>query len=786
MRRVLALIAVLSAVALIGHAQGPVSQLTVHGRVLAAQTGAPLRNVRVQTTAATPPLPPVFTDADGQFSMPRPTADSSGLSAAKAGFVTATVQLRPSNADLELRLSKAGAISGRIIDGLGDPLIGMTVTAQSVRGADAERHVIATDQTDDRGEYRISGLSDGRFIVSVNDVSDILGPDGTPFSGNGAFVIRQGAVMVSSDDLRKQVRVYFPGVQSITDALPISLAAGEERPGVDFSAPANPPVDLLGALGPTAAPREFGVLSTGTAIIRGRVMTSDGRPVPQAVVRLESQDSPRLMPAAVTNRAGEYEFQRLFAAAYSVVASKPGFLTTAYGQQRPSDMRESIELRSSEARNDVNIALRRPSALSGRITDESGEPMERASVHVLRIQYRDGRRRLVDAGGGGTHRTDDRGAYRIYGLPPGEYFVSGSAGQVTAGQPSSDRPGYATTYLPGTVNPAEARRITIDGVQDVTDLDFALSRTPTARIAGTIVDATGNPVIGGLLLATSRRSAAVGTEAADARIDRDGRFEFPNVSPGEYVIHASKGRKDPYTEGEGAVHFVTVNGSDVTNLRLRLSRGSTLRGRITLEGTPSPELYTAVTLQALPVDPDRTPQNVGSPASARIQSDWTFAMEGLSGPRVLRLTDAPRGWMLAAVRLNGQDVTDSPLPFGTSDQSTTDVEVVLTDRVSKVVGRVTDARGQAVPGAIAVLFSTDRTRWGDTSRFVTVSRAADRDGMFSVEQLPSGEYYVAAVTSLEAGEWHDPELLEALIPEATHLTISQGETASITLRALSR
>ena len=273
----------------------------------------------------------------------------------------------------------------------------------------------------------------------------------------------------------------------------------------------------------------------------------------------------------------------------------------------------------------------------------------------------------------------------------------------------------------------------------------------------------------------SLRSGALATEPVGARIFPGGRFEFPNVAPGEYVIQASRGKQDPYTEGESVVQFVTVNGADVTGLKLRLSRGSTLKGRVTYEGVPDPLLYSALNLQAVPVDMDYTPQNLGSPASARIGPDGSFEMTGLSGPRVIRLTEPLRGWALKGVYLNGRDVTDVPLRFGMADQSIENLDVVLTNRVSVVTGHVLDTRGRGVRGATVAVFSTSRAQWSETSRFLGVSDRTDKDGSFSVGNLPPGDYYAAAVTALTPGEWRDPDLLEVLVPSATHLVLLEGD-----------
>ena len=73
-----------------------------------------------------------------------------------------------------------------------------------------------------------------------------------------------------------------------------------------------------------------------------------------------------------------------------------------------------------------------------------------------------------------------------------------------------------------------------------------------------------------------------------------------------------------------------------------------------------------------------------------MHADWSFGIGGVNGPRRLQLLRAPDGWTLKAIRINGIDVTDRPLVFGRPDQSMTDVEVVLTDRINQLTGTITD------------------------------------------------------------------------------------------------
>ncbi len=84
-----------------------------------------------------------------------------------------------------------------------------------------------------------------------------------------------------------------------------------------------------------------------------------------------------------------------------------------------------------------------------------------------------------------------------------------------------------------------------------------------------------------------------------------------------------------------------------------------------------------------------------------------------------------------------------------------------------------------------VLFSTDRQQWGVASRFVASSTVTRSDGLFTIRNLPSGEYYAAAVPSLASEAWRDPALLESLISTAMHVSLNPG-TTQISLRITPR
>lgn len=88
------------------------------------------------------------------------------------------------------------------------------------------------------------------------------------------------------------------------------------------------------------------------------------------------------------------------------------------------------------------------------------------------------------------------------------------------------------------------------------------------------------------------------------------------------------------------------------------------------------------------------------------------------------------------VRAGATDTTDGAIMFGRKDQSLTDVEVVLTDRVTELSGRIEDDGGRPAVDAHVIVFSTDRERWYPASRFLGEVTVA-HDGVYRAKEVAS-------------------------------------------------
>jgi len=352
---------------------------------------------------------------------------------------------------------------------------------------------------------------------------------------------------------------------------------------------------------------------------------------------------------------------------------------------------------------------------------------------------------------------------------------------------SDDRTGYAQTYYPNALSIAEATRVPLTVGQEAQNIVVTMTPTRTANLSGTAVSSAGKPIQEAIgFIRESSPSAGL---TSTPLLVRDGKWSVGGIVPGEYLLSIqfvgnieqiayTGGTAEARTSSEFVVQTLTVTGDDMRNIVLTSTPGGTLKGRVKFEGT-MPE---TVPSSALMIAAD--PAMFGAASTGRIRPDWTFEITGLYGKRLVRPSALPKGWTLASVTMNGDDVTDTGVEVS-AGADVSGLEVTVTQQAASVSGTVTTTKNAPVTDFTVVLFPPEADRWGARSRFVHVT-SADQSGRFTISGIIAGTYLAAALDYMEPGEETNPEFLEKLKSSATSVRIAEAETKTLTLKLITR
>ena len=559
--------------------------------------------------------------------------------------------------------------------------------------------------------------------------------------------------------------------------LPFITVAQVQSPQQGAALPGPPRAQL-----PT---RDGAAVATGTARIRGRVVAADnGNPLRRATIRISAAEL-RVNRSVNTDAEGRYEFTELPAGRYSVFVSRNGYVSLQFGQRRPFETGRPLDVSSAQIVEKIDFALPRGGVIAGRVTDELGEPISGVRMQAMRYQYLpNGARQLVPTGGMFGFVSNDLGEFRMYGLMPGTYVVSGTAsemgGMVMPGGPavSSENDGHGVTYYPGTLNEEEAQPITV-GIADEASASFALIPARMTRISGIVRDSQGRPLTSVMLTVRSQSGGPGMSMRSLAGINPDGTFSLGNIPPGEHWLEVL-----PRGSGEESASVaVTAGGQDITGLVITTHPGATISGQVVFDGAPAP----GKSLRIMPSAPDPfgpQPSRIFDGTQGVVDENGTFQLRGMFGRAIFNVTPMSPGtglpnWSVKSVMLNGQNITDVPTDVSALSDSAR-LEIVVTDKRTTVSGVVRGARGETVSDYTVVIFPQSLKEGMLAARYTRVARP-DQQGRFEVRGLPPGDYVAAAVDSIEQGGQWDPSFRKQIEPNGRRFRLTEAQTATVDL-----
>jgi hypothetical protein len=579
-------------------------------------------------------------------------------------------------------------------------------------------------------------------------------------------------------------------------------------------------------------PRDNAPVAAGTASISGTVFVDGAAKQPARRVRVTLTNLARTTPGqtTTTDDSGAFAFGGLPAGRFEIQAFKNGYLRGSYGASRPNRAGTPIVVKDGETIANRTMTIARGGVIAGVVRDPQGRPVPGLTVRVLKLGYNalTGEPSLGVPDTSTISATDDRGEYRAFGLPPGGYLVlanpvpaSGRAGgpgvddirqlttedvqralqtaragaaNIAAAPPSSPsssrRVNYAPVFHPGVTDINAAATIALGVSEERTGVDVVIQLVPTATISGKISSPSGAlpPLLSVAVVPSGPRAemlAGAGLRGPSTQPRPDGTYVIAGVAPGTYTLKAMMGR------GRGAVPTdtltlsaaaeINVSGLDL-DVPLMLQPGVAITGRVVFEGAQP----TAAELQTLSFRL-MAPGSGGAllaTGGGRVDAEGRFSFASVT-PDIYRFVfswDAATArdrWTIKSSMANGREAFEAPLRVNANEP--VDWTITYTDTPTNLTGVFQDRGGRAATDYYMLVFSSDRASWTPGSRRIRMTRPAT-DGAFSVKGLPAGEYFLAALTDLEAGEWNDPALLEQLVGSSVKVTLREGATTTQDIR----
>jgi hypothetical protein len=477
---------------------------------------------------------------------------------------------------------------------------------------------------------------------------------------------------------------------------------------------------------------------TPTSSVSGRI-TIHGKGAPGIVVGIRTSDfSQGLSPAlkATTDQDGNYQITNIPAGNYQVSPMAPTYVVADLVWSRARG--KTLLLAAGEDVQGIDFSIVRGGVIAGRVTDADGGPVIEERLAIVPEDQANLRGQMSPPVVAGAFQTDDRGMYRIYGIPAGRYKISvGVAEQDVSVSMRFGRVVYKRTFYPDATDPDAAKVVEIHEGSEATNIDITVGRSlPSFAASGKVVDGeSGQPVMSVTLglrrVVNDREAGVIGMFAAS---NSQGEFRLENVTPGKYGVFISP---QPGSEVWADVVPFEVIDQDVTGLLLKTLKGLTITGNVTLDGVYDKSVFAKLAELRLQVSSNTA--YAGSSQASHINADGSFRLGGLAPGTVnffLTTQDGRPPVSFTILRVERDGVIQPRGVELKAGEETTGLKIIVSYGTGSIRGEVKVENGPLPQGGRVVVWIK---RLGDTgSNFRSYN--LDARGHFLIEGVAAGSY----------------------------------------------
>jgi len=505
--------------------------------------------------------------------------------------------------------------------------------------------------------------------------------------------------------------------------------------------------------------------------LRGSVVDAkSGDPLAKATVIVRRGQEPGL--GTVTGRDGSFALRDLQPGVYTITAERQGYVI-------PKGKPQTVTVEAAQDTSDMKLTMVRTGTISGRVMDPDGDPLSGVYVTIIPIARNRPPANLYAT-------TNDRGEYRAFYIPPGEYRISvvytprNDYGDVRmqpakAGDPTTFAGAYPRVYYPASLDPRQATTVNVEPGAELSGFDLQLVRAHGVKIRGRVLPITGNSPAPLFQIVSLRPLTNDAPELSHTFLIRDskGEFELDDVLPGKYRLHVEGGGPSDSSDAVAAHMDLEVGATDIDGIQLSAVRRQRVSGSITPpQGRKLPAGLFAT------IAPRDSEERQGG-AMAQINPDGSFTFQQVEAGDYdfgLGSTNTGDDTYVSSMRIGDTDAMNG-IRIGEAPAGP--LAVLLKANGATLECTVTDENGESIPGAkVALIPDPPRER----QTMLIGDCVTQPDGMCKIQGIAPGEYHVYALPTDSETNYRDPDALKPFEKYRQALQFEEGERKTAQLK----